>query len=109
MPRIHPAVLKELRLSRGWTQTMLAERTKAPGLPQIDKQTIWRLEHGACEFTRRRTIEQIAWTLKVDTAVLTGDLPLSAGNRLRPKHVLLPCSRHPQGLSRSRSPRTPPP
>jgi transcriptional regulator with XRE-family HTH domain len=43
---IDPAVLKRLRNAKGWSQEDLATKTKFPGFPKIDKQTISRLERG---------------------------------------------------------------
>jgi transcriptional regulator with XRE-family HTH domain len=66
MPKIVPEVLKQLRTAKGWSQQDLAERAK------IDKQTIFRLEHGGHAKTRERIIQQLARALKTDPAVLTG-------------------------------------
>jgi len=66
MPKIVPAVLRQLRTAKGWSQELLAERAK------IDKQTICRLEQGGHAKTREHTIQQLARVLNTDPAVLTG-------------------------------------
>lgn len=73
MKKIDHAVLKQLRNAKGWSQEVLAEKTKFKDLPKIDKQTISRLERGDREKTRGRTIDQLARALKVEPGVLTGD------------------------------------
>ena len=70
MKRIEPSVLKQLAEARNLSLTELAKQTK------IDKQTIWRLAHGKQTKTRARTVEQIARILKVEPAVLTGEVPV---------------------------------
>lgn len=76
MKKLNHSVLKQLRNDRGWSQEQLAAKTKSAGLPNIDKQTISRLERGERDKTRDRTIEQLARALNVEPAVLTGELPL---------------------------------
>ncbi len=73
MPKVVPNVLKRLRITKGWSQEQLAEKTKSEGLPKLDKQTISRLERGDRASTRGRTVSQLARALGVDPAVLTGE------------------------------------
>ena len=81
MKKIDPLVLKRLREVKGWTQDVLAEKTKFDGLPKIDKQTISRLERDDRSKTRSRTIEQLARALSVEAAVLTGEKPVPERQR----------------------------
>jgi transcriptional regulator with XRE-family HTH domain len=92
MKKVDPAVLKRLRAAKGWSQERLAEKTKFPGVPKIDKQTISRLERGEQMKTRGRTTQQLARALDVEPAVLIGDAPIPAPHSnpepVTPKHRL---------------------
>jgi transcriptional regulator with XRE-family HTH domain len=70
-----------LRIAEGLTLEELAERTKYRNFAQIDKLTIWRLEHGAQTQTRNRTITQLAHALNVERAILLGEAPLPERQR----------------------------
>lgn len=76
MKKIDHSVLKKLRNAKGWSQEQLAAKTKSDRLPNIDKQTISRLERGERDKTRDRTVEQLARALNVEPGVLTGEVPV---------------------------------
>jgi transcriptional regulator with XRE-family HTH domain len=78
MKTIDPAVLKHLRNQKGWSQEDLAAKTKFPGFPKIDKQTISRIERGEQGKARNRTTQQLARALEVEPSVLTGETPMPA-------------------------------
>jgi transcriptional regulator with XRE-family HTH domain len=65
MAKINPFILQKLRRAKRWTPDQLAEMAK------VNKQTIWRIEHGKQDNTRERTILQLARALGVEPARLT--------------------------------------
>lgn len=70
MPQIVPFTLRRLRNEKGLSLEQLADRAK------IDKQTIWRLEKGEHTTVHERTLKNLARSLSVEPAVLTGQTPV---------------------------------
>ena len=59
-------IVKQLRDERGWTQDDLAKKAG------LNKQSIFRIEKGEYQGTRRDTIEQLSKAFEVDPGVLIG-------------------------------------
>lgn len=77
MTQINPNTLKSLREARHWTQAELSEKAG------VDKQTIYRLEHGG-QAARGRTLTRLAEALKVEPERLTRDLDPSEASAAAP-------------------------
>jgi DNA-binding XRE family transcriptional regulator len=67
--KIKGGIVKELRDERGWTQDDLAKKAG------LNKQSIFRIEKGEYQGTRRETIAQLSKAFGVDAVVLTGRPP----------------------------------
>jgi DNA-binding XRE family transcriptional regulator len=64
--KIRDGIVKQLRDERGWTQDDLAKKAG------LNKQSIFRIEKGEYQGTRRETIAQLSKAFDVDPGVLTG-------------------------------------
>ena len=64
--KIKGGIVKQLRDERGWTQDDLAKKAG------LNKQSIFRIEKGEYQGTRRETIAQLCKAFAVDPGVLTG-------------------------------------